>query len=300
LLDKLAAIDPDLAKSSNSKSLLFRDFYEIIFAQTIVGIAVVVQPHIITKSLLLKKESQVNSFLTVAVVVEILFFLVVIAGLYARLLMPDLSVDGTPLKNDGIIPAYVILRFAGSRLSVFVGLIVVMGLLSAGLSTLEGLVQSVSSSVTSDIIKPLAGEKNLSDKNYILINKIVIIGLAIVSWIISRNQILEPKLSVGILAQNGVYAYFSAAFVPVLFGIFFKDTPRRIAISSSIIALLVHFGIYYLIPFIHQHHALNLGFFTKFIEGSIRNPAIAASAAILISTLFAGIYYIVVRKQKTR
>jgi sodium/pantothenate symporter len=87
-MNKLAAINPVLAKAKNPDSLLFRDFYEIIFAQFIVGVAVVVQPHIITKSLLLKKESDVNRFLIIAVIVEILFFLVVIAGLYARLTFP--------------------------------------------------------------------------------------------------------------------------------------------------------------------------------------------------------------------
>ena len=52
--DKLAKIDPMLVEPVNPQSPLFRDYFEILFCQIIVGIAIVCQPHIITKSLLLK------------------------------------------------------------------------------------------------------------------------------------------------------------------------------------------------------------------------------------------------------
>ena len=134
--------------------------------------------------------------------------------------------NGTPLKVDGVISAYVVKKF-----SWFVGLIVVMGLISAGISTLEGLIQSVSTTVTTDIIKPLFGKYIKSDeqnggKVYITINRVVIAVIALVSILLSYGQLVNPKLSVGIFAQNGVYAYFSAAFVPILFGMFIKILRR--------------------------------------------------------------------------
>lgn len=55
--DELASINPVLADTTNPQSPLFRDFFEIIFCQAVVGFAVVCQPHIITKSLLLKKKA---------------------------------------------------------------------------------------------------------------------------------------------------------------------------------------------------------------------------------------------------
>jgi sodium/pantothenate symporter len=283
-LDKLSRIDPQLVKPTYPKSPLFRDFYEIIFAQFIIGIAVVVQPHIITKSLLLKKESEVNRFLLVAVIVETIFFLVVLTGLYARLTFPGLSAGDVPLKNDGIIPAYVVAAFSGGRLAVIIGLVVVLGLISAGLSTLEGLIQSVSTTVTNDIIKPLFGKKIRKETDYITINKIAIVILAVISFVISWNQLQFPKLSVAILAQNGVYAYFSAAFVPVLFGIFMKGSGKKAAFSASVIAIVVHFGIFYLLPYLSEGLGWNFGAFSKYLSGTVRNPAIAASSAILIST----------------
>jgi sodium/pantothenate symporter len=285
LLDKLNQINPKLTQWKNPESLLFRDYYEIIFAQAIIGIAVVVQPHIITKSLLLKKESDVNRYLLVAVLVEILFFSVVFAGLYARLHFPDLTANGVALKNDGIIPAYVVSVFSNGMLAIIVGLIVVMGLISAGLSTLEGLIQSVSSSIITDIIKPIFPALLKEGKSEIKANKIAIILLAIISFFIAYDQILYPKLSVGILAQNGVYAYFSAAFIPVLFGIFIKNAKTMATFTATLVAIAVHFGVYYFLPYLVEIYQLNFGFFTKFLQGDVRNPAIAASSAIIVSTI---------------
>lgn len=219
-LDKLAAIDPKLTQITNESSFLFRDYFEIIFAQIVIGVAIVCQPHIITKSLLLKTDKDVNKYLISGILVQMLFFLVVITGLYARIDFPDLTINGAPLKLDGVISAYVVKEFP-----VYVGLIVVMGLISAGISTLEGLIQSVSTSITADIIKPLFGKYLPKDekknvRSMIVINRVVIIVIAIISIVLSYDQIVNPNLSVGIFAQNGVYAYFSAAFVPILFGMF--------------------------------------------------------------------------------
>jgi sodium/pantothenate symporter len=295
--EKLSSIDPQLSKTTYPESPLFRNFYEIIVAQFIIGVAVVVQPHIITKSLLLKKASDVNRFLVVASVAEVIFFLVVLAGFYARLTFPDLTAGGEALKNDGIIPAYVVAVFSSGHLAVFVGLIVVLGLIAAGMSTLEGLIQSVSTTITSDIIKPLFGNRIKNENAYITINKISIALLAVATFFVALDQIQNPKLSVAILAQNGVYAYFSAAFIPVIFGIFIKNGSLRAPLWATITAIIVHFGVYYLLPWLVRDFGWHFGIFTQYLEGTVRNPAIASSTAILASTAIGlGIHFI--RKPK--
>lgn len=261
---KLAAIDPILAQPLNPQSPLFRDYFEVIFCQVVVGVAIVCQPHIITKSLLLRNENQVNTYLVVGVVVELLFFLVVFTGLYARLQFPDLTVDGQPLGVDGIIPNYVIVEF-----TLWGGVIVLMGLISAGLSTLEGLIQSLSSTITQDVIRPIFGEPKM---NPVHLNRLSILFLAVISIWLSYRQLVSPDLSVGIFAQNGVYAYFSAAFVPVLFGTFFKRVPGWVPFTSSIVAIVVHFVVYY-------------GRMGSYMQADVRNPAIAATFAILSSLI---------------
>lgn len=112
----------------------------------------------------------------------------------------------------------------------------------------------------------------------------MIILLAIVAIIGSYQQLNYPNLSVGILAQNGVYAYFSAAFVPVLFGIFINNTPKQAAIGATITAIIVHFSVYY-------------GQLTYYTSGTIKNPTVAAALAI-ISALIVGYMLLIVYRPK--
>ena len=275
---KVEAIDPNMSLSFNESSPLFRDWFEVIFCNFIVGIAIVCQPHIITRSLMLKSDEDVNKYLTVAIIVETLFFFVLFAGFYARFMFPDLMKDGMALKMDGILSAYVVKKF-----SIGTGIIVIMGLIAAGLSTLEGIVQSLSTTITNDIIAPFSGLDEQS-KKLPLINKIVIIVLGILSVLISYQQLLYPNLSVGILAQNGVYAFFSAAFVPVLFGIFIKDTPKQAAIGAAITAIIVHFSVYY-------------GQLTPYTSGTVRNPAVAATLAIISAVMVGLLLWFILRKK---
>ncbi|RJP57701.1 MAG: sodium:solute symporter [Ignavibacteriales bacterium] len=286
-LNKLESIDPKLIGFTNDSSFLFRDFFEIIIAQIIVGVAIVCQPHIITKSLLLKTDKDVNRYLFVGVITELIFFFVVFAGLYARITFPDLTVDGVPLKLDGVVSAYVVAEFP-----VFIGLIVVMGLISAGISTLEGLIQALATTVTSDIAEPLFGKYYPMDeikreKFQIGLNKIVIALIGLVAILLSYDQLINPKLSVAIFAQNGVYAYFSAAFVPILFGMFLKDVKKNVAIIASLTAVVVHFSFYY----------GQIG--VPFTIATGENPGVAAAMAILLSILVGGILYLVTRSKKS-
>lgn len=268
-VDKLHAIDPKLTQITNDSSFLFRDYFEILVAPFIVGIAIVCQPHILTKSLLLNNEEDVNRYLVVGVIVQFLFFLVVISGLYARISFPDLTVNGEPLPMDGIVSAYVVKEF-----TVALALVIVLGLISAGISTLESLIQSLSTSITNDIIEPIAGE-SFFDRDIagvpakLIYNRVVIVFMGIITVILSWEQIVNPKLSVGIFAQNGVYAYFSAAFVPILMGMFFNGVPKIAPIAASVVAVAVHFTVYY------------AQIRVPFSQADGENPGVAAALAII-------------------
>ncbi len=278
-LDKLNAIDPSLVGITNEESPLFRDFFEIFFCQMVVGIAIVCQPHIITKSLLLKDDQQVNTYLFVGIVVELLFFLVVFVGLYARLEFPTLTENGISIPLDGVLSAYVVKKF-----SVGIGIIVVMGLISAGLSTLEGLIQSLSTTITQDVIPAVFKRATLQP---VMLNKIIIVVLAICSFLLSNQQLNNPDLSVAIFAQNGVYAYFSAAFVPVLLGTFFLRVPTHVPFIGSIAAIVIHFSVYY-------------GRLTPYMQEEVRNPAIASTFAILGSLLISTVLFVIARSKERK
>ena len=277
LFTKLNLIDPQLTKPFNTSSPLYRDFFEVVICQFIVGVAIVCQPHIITRSMLLKHDKDMNRFLTVAIGLLLLFFMVIFAGLYGRLVFPDLKINGAALQLDGVMSAYVITSF-----TPFVSLFLVVGLIASGMATLESLIQSISTTITSDIIKPLSGKIEL--KNELAINRLVIAIMAAVTIFISYQQITHPDLSVGILAQNGVYASFSAAFVPLLFGMFLKDVNKAAPIIASVVAIVVHFSVYY-------------GRLTSYMEHGTRNPGIASAIAIISSLAVGGIIHMFTKRK---
>ncbi|MBK8737772.1 MAG: sodium:solute symporter [Saprospiraceae bacterium] len=276
---KINQLDPQLSSPFNASSPLFRDFFEVIFCNFVIGVAVVCQPHIITKSLMLKSDKDVNKYLLIAIIVESIFFAVLFAGFYARLTFPELKNGESELKIDGIFSAYVVKEF-----SVYTGIIVIMGLIAAGISTLEGLIQSLSTTITNDIILPLS-KKELNTKQISILNKIVIALLGLIATYISLHQLKNPNLSVGILAQNGVYAFFSAAFVPVLFGIFVKNANKIAVFSASISAIVTHFAIYYMS-------------LSKYTTGAVKNPAVAATYAIITAVTLALILQIILKPKK--
>ena len=276
-IDKLGAIDSSLTGLVNTESPLFRDYFEIFFCQAVIGIAIIFQPHIITKSLLLKNEKDVNRYLLTGVLVEVVFFMVVITGLYARLEFPNLMLGDMPIKPDEVISTYVVNEFP-----VYLGLLVVLGLISAGISTLEGLIQSLSTTITADIILPLSGKKKAETmaemKSQVTLNRWVIVALAVVSFGLSYRQIIAPDLSVAIFAQNGVYAYFAAACVPVSVGLFFPKVRSQPVFMAAIAAVVVHFGVYYLR-------------LTPYMETAIRNPAVPATLAIMSAVIVVVVFH---------
>lgn len=276
--EQVVSIDPILKENYNPDSPLFRDFFEVVVCNFIIGIAIVCQPHIITRSLMLRSEKDTNKYLITSILVLILFFSVLFIGLYARLQMPDLIQGTSTVSLDSIVSVYVVNTF-----SPYLGVIVIFGLLAAGLSTLEGLVQSVSTSITNDIILPFT-KLDLSDTKKKIINRWVIVALAIITIWMSYDQLINPNLSVGIFAQNGVYLFFSAAFVPVLFGVFLKDVPSLSPLLATIAAVVVYLAIYY-------------GSLTIYTTGPVKNPAVAGALAIIASIIVGGISYLILKNK---
>ncbi|WP_224490820.1 sodium:solute symporter family transporter [Robertkochia flava] len=277
LFHQLSAVDPKLVMPFNDTSPLFRDFFEVVVCNALIGIAIVCQPHILTKSLMLKEDHEVNRFLVYSILLLVLFFSVVFVGFYARAYFPDLMFEGEPLQMDGIIPAFVVSKF-----SAYVSLLLIIGLIAAGLSTLEGLIQSLPTSITNDLLLPLMG-RDTDHSSAMKINRIIGVLIAIVVVYLSWQQLTSPNLSVAIFAQNGVYAFFSAAFVPVFYGIFTKVQNKLIPVVGTLTALGVYYSVYYLE-------------LTPYMEGATtKNPAIASALALIISFLVSGVIYISLR-----
>ena len=265
-LDRLRAVDPLLAQATNPESYLFRDWFEVAFCNFVIGLAIITQPHIISKALYLNSERDVNKYLVTGFLVMMLFFAVLAVGLFAHLALP-----GAGLAPDEVVPAYIVEVFGPVTRSI-----VMIGLVAAGFSTMEGLLVALSTIFSNDLYRTFARRQGtLSDEEIdrrgIRYSKWFLIALTPVVALISYGQIVSPTFSVAILGQNGVYALFSATFAPILFGIFSERMPRWGVGAAGVTALVVHFGMYY-------------GEITMYAN----NPAVPATCAILASTAVAG------------
>jgi sodium/pantothenate symporter len=179
-----------------------------------------------------------------------------------------------------VVSTYLVTEF-----SWWVGVVVFLGLISAGMSTLEGLIQSLSIILTNDLVKNVhsaATGRELPDHFLFLLNRGVIAALAVLSFALAWWQLVDPNLSVIIFAQLGVYAYFAAAFVPVLFGTFLDDVPLRAVAAASVVALAVHYGLYY------TGHL----WFPYYQGVAVKNPGIATALGVVAATVVGGVLYL--------
>jgi len=224
---RLAEVAPHYASLSNPESQLYRDAFEVFVAQFAIGVAAALLPHLISKALYLRTERDVNVYLGTAIVAVLLFKGVLLVGLIARL---DLT--GELLKPDQVMATYIVETFS-PLIRAFVGL----GVLAAGFSTLEGILLSLSTVFTNDVVATVMRRRGLAPSDWearalVWTRGFIVLLVPVTVWL-SYRQIVDPSLSVIIFAFNGIFGLLVASFVPILFGIYCEGQPVRwIAVSS--------------------------------------------------------------------
>jgi sodium/pantothenate symporter len=258
---RLDAVAPHYGSMINPDSLLFRDVFEVVVANFVIGLAIIMQPHIISKSLYLRSERDVNTYLATAMVAGTVFTSVLLVGLYARLSL------GGDISPDRVVATYIATGFSPG-LRAFI----MLGVLAAGFSTLEGVILALATIFGNDFYGTIARARGVTSERLrpqlLRVGRVFLAALAPVSLVLAWRQIVAPSLSVAIFAQNGVYGLFAATFAPVLFGIFSERASARLAVTAAATALVVHFGMYY-------------GGITSYHN----NPAVPATFALVTSTV---------------
>jgi len=255
LLANLRATDPNLVALANPSSLYFRSLFEVFACNFLVGLALVCQPHIVSKTLYLRDDSQVRRYLTVAVLAGSVFLGVLLVGLYARGVVPA----GT--RIDLVVPTWLAATFSpGLRV------LVALGMLSAGLSTLEGILLALASIASVDLHPWAARVLGGADEpaRALRFGRQALVGFAVVTVLLALRQLANPTGgTVAIFAQYGVYALFTAASIPLACGMFLPSV-RRTAVSVGVAAAA---GTYVV-----------LGLTTPFAYAN--NPAVLATAGL--------------------
>lgn len=255
---RLGAQDPNLLLFVNPQSSLFGSFYGIYIAGFVVGVGLIAQPHILTKSLYLKTDRQVNRYLLIGSLVCVIYTAVLLAGLYARLELPDLT------QQDAVMPIYLAKAF-----SPVMGVLVSVALLAAGMSTLDGILVSASTIAANDLFLGALGDRLLVGKTQaerealaFKASRYIIVGMGVAAFALA----FDPPQLVGLFAQVGIYGLVVASIVPIALGILTQTATTREVFPGAVLGPLVHFAVYGVVVY---------------GQGQVLNPAISASFGIL-------------------
>lgn len=166
-----------------------------------------------------------------------------------------------------------------------------IGLLAAGISTLEGILLALSTIVSADLFLGLFGNRVAArvgeqrrDRAALWVGRGSIVVLGIVTWLLSLSQIEDPAGgSVAIFAQFGVYLVIAASFVPLAVGMFMPASARAEAGAGALAAVSVYLVAWF----------IRLGSMSN-------NPAYLATLAITAGWLAFAVVHLVMRAHRMR
>lgn len=244
--DILANKNPNLLSFTNPESKLFNDWFSTYLAGFCIGAALVCQPHILTKALYVKSDRAVRNYILVFSVVFFLFSMLLLAGFWAHAIVsPEQLTDAETgaFRQDLVMTVYLQNAFPDWLFTI-----VSVVLLAAAMSTLDGLLVGISTITANDLVLNLIdkyGKGDLTEsekmRTAFRVSHIVLILISVLTFWVTLNP---PKL-LGIFGQVGVYGLVLAAVPPLLAGVLFKKTDLKLVWAMSILALLVHFGLFF-------------------------------------------------------
>jgi sodium/pantothenate symporter len=277
LFEQLRLSDPHLLEMIKTDGVLFNDWYSVFVAGFVVGAVIVCQPHILTKALYVKSDSEVHQYLLVFAVIFLLFQLLGSAGFFAHLVVPEASlidIESGQFRQDLVMTV-----FLKSVFPDWVFTIVSIVLLAAAMSTLDGLLVSMATITANDLVlNVFAADPSIDpEKRMALalrVSHAVLIFIAVAAFLIN----LQPPRLLGIFGQVGVYGLTAAAAPPLLLGVLFRNVPLGLVWTGSVAALTIHFVLFFYGSELMPHSTLTFS-----------NPGVTASIAslLVIPTLLA-------------
>jgi sodium/proline symporter len=231
LTSQLAAIDPNLTGFLSPDGPY--DSVLAVMAVQFLLFSFVLMPHLLNKVLSLESEEQLAPFtLSAGVVLFFISTLMVLGGLAARVVLPALS------SADSAIPAYVIESFPP-----VLAAIIIIGIITAILSSTDSLYLGITSSIGNDFYKvlaPILSKKPIADdvldRNSVRVAKLSLVLTGLATLYIS----LDRPDSLSFLIQFSFSAIISGILAPVTLGYFWKKANGPGAIAAVITGTVLY------------------------------------------------------------
>ncbi|MDX1666972.1 MAG: hypothetical protein R3350_07075 [Saprospiraceae bacterium] len=272
---QISAEDPDLLSWVNPDSRFYDDYFSTYIAGFCIGAALVCQPHILTKALYVKTDRAVRNYIIVFAVVYFLFTLLLLTGFWAQGTVDEAQLID-PLtgafRQDLVMTVYLQTVFPD-----WIFTIISVVLLAAAMSTLDGLLVGISTIAANDLVINLIDMLGKSDmdreqkmKLALRSSHVILIVIAVLVFFVN----IQPPELLGIFGQVGVYGLVLAAVPPLLSGVLFAKVPIGLVWSSSIIAVAVHFVLYFFGEVLFPGSSLTFA-----------NPGVTATLGVLAGIL---------------
>ena len=229
LLDGLRTQDPELLASFNPADPTTASIWSAITV-TVAHIPLGLLPHIGNKLWALKDERSRNRFLILAFTFGFVLPAITLGGMTARVVLGD-SLFATPGGANSALPALFIEIFP-TWLAALLG----VGILSAVMSTADGLVISTSQVFANDIYRRSIAprvhahlDKAALDRNVLRISRgmtaVTVIGAAILGW-------MTMDMNVVLLMWIGVGGFVAALMGPLVVGSLWFGVTRAGAVAG--------------------------------------------------------------------
>jgi sodium/pantothenate symporter len=255
LLAAMRGVSADWAAPINPSSNLYHSAFSVFVSAFVITFALMMQPHILTKVLYLRSDRDVNRFLVTTIVLGTTYGLCLFVGVWARLG----GLEVPPQAQDTVVAQYVDQAFGAGLGGELVTTLVLLALLAAGMSTLDGILVALSAMVTHDLYLRLRPQDAAGG---LRLSRWVLVGVGLVSFALA----VDPPRLVGLFAQKGVYGLAAASFVPIVCGVLLRGpVSARLMGAAAATGLGLHLVLH--------------------VWGGMDNPAESACWAILGSVM---------------
>ncbi len=193
-------------------------------------------PQMIGKFYSIKDEKSIKT----GTLISTVFAVVVAGGCYflggfGRLYY-DKLVAGGVVSDKGIIFDAIVPTMLADLAPIIVALVVVL-VLSASMSTLSSLVLTSSSTLTLDVVKPVAEKKGkMNDKRSVLVMRLFILFFVALSALIAvlKDSIWSDSVFIAEMMGVSWGALAGAFLAPFLYGLYWKGTTKA-AVATSFV-----------------------------------------------------------------
>ncbi|MCD2204909.1 sodium:solute symporter family transporter [Halobacterium sp. KA-6] len=227
---EMHAIDPALTRPTNPESSVFYSAFAIV-ALFVLEFAFAAQPQLFNKVLAISDPRDLRKMIVTYVVLTLAFILTIFGGFYLLVLDSSLQVA------DQAIFVYAMDYFP-AIVAAFLGLVI----LSAALSTTDGIFIVLSTAVANDVfLKFLVGEGyiDMGDDRADRVSKYIAQAVVVIVGAIAYYIALTAPFNIGELIWVGISGVAAATVPPIMVGIYFPGfVTRKAAIASMITGVL--------------------------------------------------------------